>query len=77
MVKLEMQRQHKLSYGRVGPGMTSGVKPPRVGSRVDQYQQLVLPNLSGGDESYKTIDVQAMYDRAKSVDPRKGKLPPK
>jgi|TARA_B110000285_G_scaffold208616_1_gene248969 hypothetical protein len=68
-----MQREHKLKYGRFNPTMMSSKK---TRASIDgQYQgitsgNLLLPPVEGLN-SYKTLEVQAMIDRSRSVDPNR------
>ena len=48
-------------------------RPPSK-MEVNQYENFVLPRLNNNDKSYNTIEVQALYDRSRSVDPYKKKI---
>ena len=37
----------------------------------NEYENLILPKLESNTAKYKTIEIQALYDRSKSVDPHK------
>ena len=70
---LEKQREHKLKYGRFNPNMMAAKKSRA--SIDDQYQvntsgNILLPPVESLN-NYKTLEIQAMLDRSRSVDPNR------
>jgi hypothetical protein len=68
---LEKQREQKIKYGRFNPSLNSAKKRVVVSKlEMNEYDSIILPKLNN-PEKYNTIEVEAVYDRSKSVDPTK------